>query len=149
MAQHFFFYSMLTHLPFFVLQCILLPISLTWRQGWTEVCIYFAASFARSCSMTMTGSYSGSQILCLELPYQASTDSRLFRMATQLQICVIELNVCGKLCHYFHQYLAIAGFLYRIFDGHRTGDVTSMVSDPPFINLVQKSDSDEEPMLIG
>ena len=35
------------------------------------------------------------------------------------------------------------------FEGHGKGEVTEKVLDPPFTNLVQRSDSDEEPMLIG
>ena len=35
------------------------------------------------------------------------------------------------------------------FGGHGKEDVISKVSDPPFTNLTQRSDSDEKPMLIG
>ena len=35
------------------------------------------------------------------------------------------------------------------FKGHRKGDITSKVSVPSFTNLAQRSDIDEEPMLIG
>ena len=35
------------------------------------------------------------------------------------------------------------------FEGHKKEDVTSKVSDPPFTNLVQRSDSNEKLMLIG
>ena len=38
---------------------------------------------------------------------------------------------------------------YGAFEGHGKEDVTSKVSDPPFINLTQRSDSDEKLMLIG
>ena len=38
---------------------------------------------------------------------------------------------------------------YGVFEGHRKKDVTIKVSDPPFTNLTQKSDSDEKPMLVG
>jgi len=34
------------------------------------------------------------------------------------------------------------------FEGHRKEDVTSKVSNPPFTNLIQRSDSNEKPMLI-
>ena len=34
-------------------------------------------------------------------------------------------------------------------EGHKKENVTSKISDPPFTSLVQKSDSDEKPMLIG
>ena len=34
------------------------------------------------------------------------------------------------------------------FEGHGKEDVTSKVSNPPFINLTQKSDSNEKSMLI-
>ena len=51
-------------------------------------------------------------------------------------------------CHCFSQYLAFAGSLHKIFEGHMKGGVTSKVLDPPFVNLVQRSDSSEEPMLI-
>jgi len=34
------------------------------------------------------------------------------------------------------------------FEGHRKEDVTSKVSDPPFTNLVQRSDDNEKLMLI-
>ena len=35
------------------------------------------------------------------------------------------------------------------FEGHEKEDVTSKVSNSPFTNLVQRSDSDIKPMLIG
>jgi len=35
------------------------------------------------------------------------------------------------------------------FEGHGKENVTSKVSDPPFTNLSQRSDSDEKLMLIG
>ena len=35
------------------------------------------------------------------------------------------------------------------FEGHGKEDVTSKVSDPPFTNLVQRSDSDKKLKLIG
>ena len=38
---------------------------------------------------------------------------------------------------------------HGIFEGHGKKDVTRKVSDPPFTNLVQSSDSNEKPMLIG
>ena len=38
---------------------------------------------------------------------------------------------------------------YGGFEGHRKEDVTSKVSDPPFTNLTQRSDSNEKPMLVG
>ena len=38
---------------------------------------------------------------------------------------------------------------YGTFEGHGKEDVTSKVSDPPFTNLTQRSDSDEKPMLVG
>jgi len=34
------------------------------------------------------------------------------------------------------------------FEGHGKDDVTSKVSDPPFTNLVQRSDNDKKLMLI-
>jgi len=34
------------------------------------------------------------------------------------------------------------------FEGHGKEDVTSKVSDPPFTNLAQRSDSDKKPLLI-
>jgi len=34
------------------------------------------------------------------------------------------------------------------FESHGKEDVTSKVSDPPFTNLVQRSDNNEKPMLI-
>jgi len=34
------------------------------------------------------------------------------------------------------------------FEGHGKEDVTSKVSDPPFTNLIQKSDNNEKLMLI-
>ena len=37
---------------------------------------------------------------------------------------------------------------YGAFEGHRKEDVTSKVSDSPFTNLTQRSDSVEKPMLI-
>ena len=37
---------------------------------------------------------------------------------------------------------------YGTFEGHRKKDVTSKVSDPPFTNLTQRSDSDKKSMLI-
>ena len=37
---------------------------------------------------------------------------------------------------------------HAAFEGHEKKDATSKVSDPPFTNLVQKSDSNEKPMLI-
>ena len=38
---------------------------------------------------------------------------------------------------------------HNAFEGHEKEDVTSKISDPLFINLVQIGDSDEELMLIG
>ena len=38
---------------------------------------------------------------------------------------------------------------HSAFEGHGKENVTNKVSDPPFTNLVQKSDSNEKPMLIG
>ena len=35
------------------------------------------------------------------------------------------------------------------FEGHGKENVTSKVLDPPFTNLVQRSDRDKKPMLIG
>ena len=37
---------------------------------------------------------------------------------------------------------------HSTFEGHEKEDVTSKVSDPPFTNLAQRSDSGEKPMLI-
>jgi len=34
------------------------------------------------------------------------------------------------------------------FEGHGKGDVTSKVSDPPFTNLIQRSDNNKKSMLI-
>ena len=68
---------------------------------------------------------------------------------TQLQTCAFELNLYGKLCRHFHQYLAFVRSLPRTLEGHRAEDVTSKVSDPSFTNLVQRSDRDEESMLIS
>ena len=38
---------------------------------------------------------------------------------------------------------------YGVSEGHMKEDVISRVSDPPFTNLTQRSDSDEKPMLVG
>ena len=38
---------------------------------------------------------------------------------------------------------------HGVSEGHGKEDVTSKVSDPPFTNLVQRSDNDEKFMLIG
>jgi len=37
---------------------------------------------------------------------------------------------------------------HSAFEGHENEDVTSKVSDHPFTNLAQRSDSDEKPILI-
>ena len=37
---------------------------------------------------------------------------------------------------------------YGAFESHGKEDITSKISDPPFTNLAQRSDSDEKPMLI-
>ena len=37
---------------------------------------------------------------------------------------------------------------HGVFEGHGKEDVTSKVSDPSFTNLIQRSDSNEKPMLI-
>jgi len=49
-----------------------------------------------------------------------------------LQTFATEFNVYGELRYHFHQYFAFVGSLYRIFEGHKNGDVTSKISDPPF-----------------
>ena len=85
----------------------------------------------------------------LELSHQVSADSCLSKMAHLAQTYATKLNVYEELCHRFHQYLTFAGFLPMTLEGHRKEDVTSKVSDPPFTNLVQESDSNDEPMLIG
>ena len=38
---------------------------------------------------------------------------------------------------------------HEAFEGHEKEDVTSKVSDPPFTNLTQRSDSDKKSMLAG
>ena len=38
---------------------------------------------------------------------------------------------------------------YDGFEGHWKEDVTSKVSDHPFTNLIQRSDREEKPMLVG
>jgi len=38
---------------------------------------------------------------------------------------------------------------YDAFEGHMKEDVMSKVSDPPFTNLTQRSDSDKKPMHVG
>jgi len=35
------------------------------------------------------------------------------------------------------------------FEGHGKDEITRKVSDPPFTNLAQRSESDEKTMLIG
>ena len=70
------------------------------------------------------------------------------RWPIQLQTCAAELNVYRELRYHFRQYLTFFGSLHRIFEGHKKWDVISKVSDPSFTNLVQRSDNDEEPMLI-
>jgi len=50
-----------------------------------------------------------------------------------------------RVCHGHSGY----GGGYGALEGHGKEDVTSKVSDPPFTNLTQRSDSDEKPMLVG
>ena len=50
----------------------------------------------------------------------------------------------------FHNFVPGSDYnKHDAFEGHGKGDVTSKASDPPFTNLIQRSDSDEELMLIG
>ena len=63
--------------------------------------------------------------------------------------CATERNIYGGLRYHFRQYLVFVEPLHRIFEGHKKGDITSKVSDPLFTNLIQRSYSDEESMLIG
>jgi len=37
---------------------------------------------------------------------------------------------------------------HGVFEGHEKVDITSKVLDSPFTNLIQRSDSNEKPMLL-
>ena len=99
------------------------------------------------CSIIFTTIFRGDDRLIFRKPRITTLDvDRQLLIQNGSLSCRVVLLSSTYMC--FRQYLAFDGFLHRIFEGHRKEDVTNEVSNPPF-NLVQRSDSGEEPMLIG
>ena len=59
-----------------------------------------------------------------------------------------DAPVMSRVCHGHSGYGAGYGSGYGPLAGHGKEDVTCKVSDPPFTNLIPRSDIDKKPMLI-